>query len=376
MIGRRMHRVVPAERKREPGRPIRRVLSIGRRVWVPAFAGTTGESSARADHMNRRRLITLLAGAAAAWPLAAAAQQRAVPVIGYLGARSAAIDTSYVAAFRQGLAENGFIPGQNVALELRFADYQSDRLPTLAAELVRRRVSVLVSAGGAAAPAAKAATATIPIVFSTGSDPVKVGLVQSLAHPGGNLTGATTLARELGAKRLGLLRDLVPGDAPLAHLSDASELDSENQVTDVQAAADQIGRRLIVFRVRTEGDIETAFATMAERAIGGVLIDGTSGLGGHTRLVVLLATRLGLPAVYSDRTWAVAGGLMTYSSSFTDSYHNVGVYAARILKGAKPADLPVLQPTKFELVINVSAAKALKLTIPSGIMAIADEVIE
>jgi putative ABC transport system substrate-binding protein len=326
--------------------------------------------------MRRRDFIILLGGTVATWSLAARAQQRVMPTIGYLGARSAAADANYVEAFRRGLAENGFILGQNAAVEFRWADYQSNRLPALAAELVRRRVSVLVSAGGAAAPAAKAATATISIVFSTGSDPVKVGLVQSLAHPGGNLTGATTLARELGAKRLGLLRDLVPGDAPLAHISDPSELDSENQVKDVQEAADQIGRKLILFRARTEADIEAAFATMAERAVGGALIDGTAGLAGHSGLIVSLATRQGLPAVYSDRAWAVAGGLMTYSTSFTESYHNVGVYAARILKGAKPADLPVLQPTKFELVINLNAAKALKLAIPSGIMAIADEVIE
>jgi len=299
-----------------------------------------------------------------------------VPVIGYLGARSAEGDASYIEAFRQGLAQNGFVLGQNVAIEFRWADGQYNRLPAFAAELVRRRVSVLVAAGGAAAPAAKAATSTIPIVFSTGSDPVKVGLVKSLARPGGNLTGAMTLSRELGAKRLGLLRDLVPGDAPLAFMIDLREPDAESAIMDAQEAARQIGRMLLVLRVRSEADLEAAFATMAERAVGGVVIEGTATFLARSSLVVALATRLGLPAVYSVRVWAVAGGLVAYGTSFTDSYHNVGVYTGRILKGAKPSDLPILRPTKFELVINLNTAKALKLTIPSGILAIADEVIE
>jgi putative ABC transport system substrate-binding protein len=324
--------------------------------------------------MRRRDFITLLGGAVAARSLAARAQQRKLPVIGWLGARSATADASYVEALRRGLAENGFVPGQNVAIELSWADYDVNRLPALAAELVKRPVNVLVSAGGAAAPVAKAATSMIPIVFSTGNDPVKVGLVQSLGRPGGNMTGATTLDRELGTKRLSLLRDVVPGDAPLAIITDPDELDSESEIAAVRKAADQIGRRLIVLPVRTEADVEAAFATMAERAVGG-LIAGT-GVRGRSGLIVSLATRQGLPAVYTDRSWAIAGGLMAYSTSFPDSYHNVGVYVARILKGAKPADLPVLEPTKFELVINLSTAKALKLAIPSGILAIADEVIE
>jgi putative tryptophan/tyrosine transport system substrate-binding protein len=325
--------------------------------------------------MQRREFITLLGGAVA-WPLAARAQQSAMPVVGYLGARNAAGDASYVEAFRQGLAESGFIPGQNVAIEFRWADGQYNRLPAFAAELVRRRVNVLVTAGGAAAPVAKAATSTIPIVFSTGSDPVNVGLVQSLNRPGGNLTGATTLARELGAKRLALLRDVVPGDATLALMIDPREADADSQIADVQEAARQIGRKLLVLRVRTDADMEAAFATMDERLVGGVLINGLATLGARSGLIVALATRHGLPAIYTDRAWAVAGGLMTYSTSFTDSYHKVGVYTGRILKGAKPADLPVMQPTKFELVINLNTAKAHKLTIPPSILAIADEVIE
>ena len=204
---------------------------------------------------------------------------------------------------------------------------------------------------------------------------MKVGLVESLNRPGGNLTGMTTLSRELGAKRVGLLRDLVPGDATLALMVDPSLEDAEGQITDVQEAARRIGRRLLVFRVRSEADIEAAFAMMAERAVGGVLINGPAGVA-QSGLVVALATRLGVPAIYSVRSWAAAGGLATYSTSFVDSYHNVGVYTGRILKGAKPANLPVLQPTKFELVINLQTARALKLTIPPGILAIADEVIE
>jgi len=235
---------------------------------------------------------------------------------------------------------------------------------------------VLVTAGGAAAPVAKAATSTIPIVFSTGSDPVNVGLVQSLNRPGGNVTGVTTLDRELGAKRLVLLRDVVPGDATLALMIDPREADADSQIADVQEAARQIGRNLLVLRVRTDADIEAAFATMVERLVGGVLINGLATLEARSGLIVALATRHGLPAIYTVREWAVIGGLMTYSTSFTDSYHKVGVYTGRSLKGAKPADLPVMRPTKFDLVINLNTAKALKLAIPPGILAVADEVIE
>jgi len=324
----------------------------------------------------RREFITFLGGAAT-WPLAASAQQRAMPVIGYLATRNAANDAAYVEAFRKGLAESGFIPGQNVAIEFRWANGQYNQLPTFATELVRLHVNVLVTAGGEAAPVAKAATSTIPLVFSTGRDPVKSGLVQSLNRPGGNLTGMTTLNRELSAKRLGLLRDLVPGDATLALMVDPSEGDAEGQITDVQEAARQIGRKLLVLRVRsTEAEIEAAFAMMAERAVGGVLINGQAAFLAKGGLVVAAATRLGVPSIYEAREWAAAGGLMSYSTSFIDSYHNVGIYTSRILKGATPANLPVMQPTKFELLINLQTARALKLTIPPGILAIATEVIE
>jgi putative ABC transport system substrate-binding protein len=326
--------------------------------------------------MRRREFITVLGGAAAAWPLAARAQQRTLPVIGYLGARSAAGDSSMIEAFRRGLAESGFIPGQNVGIEFQWADGRSNLLPALAAELVRLRVNVLVVAGGTAVPIAKAATSTIPIVFSTGADPVKVGLVASLNRPGGNLTGVTYLTRELGAKRIGLLRDLVPGEATIALMIDPSEADAESQIMDVQEAARQIGRRLLVLRARTDGEIEAAFAMMVERAVGALLVAGTSSLITREGFIIALATRHGVPALYTSRNWAEAGGLISYAANFPEGYHQVGVYTGRILKGAKPADLPVVQPTKFELLINLNTAKALKLAIPPGILAIADKVIE
>jgi putative ABC transport system substrate-binding protein len=323
--------------------------------------------------MQRRSFLTLLGGAAAALPLAARAQQRpAMPVIGYLGWRTEAGDASNVEAFRQGLRESGFILGQNVAIEFRWADGQNNRLPALAADLVRRRVNVLVCAGGPAVPVAKAATSTIPIVFSTGDDPIERGLVASLNRPGGNLTGMTTWTRALVAKRVGLLRDLVPEVTQFAYLIDARE-DNDYQITDAQAAARQIGRELVILRARADADIDAAFATMVERSVGALLATANSVWKGF---IIALAMRHRLPAIYDTREWAVAGGLISYGTSFTDSYHHVGAYAGRILKGEKPADLPVMQPTRFELVINLSTAKALKLTIPPGILAIADEVIE
>jgi putative ABC transport system substrate-binding protein len=323
--------------------------------------------------MQRRSFLTLVGGAAAAWPLAARAQQRpAMPVIGYLGWRTEAGDASNVEAFRQGLRESGFILGQNVAIEFRWADGQNNRLPALAADLVRRRVNVLVCAGGPAVPVAKAATSTIPIVFSTGDDPIERGLVASLNRPGGNLTGMTTWTRALVAKRVGLLRDLVPEVTQFAYLIDARE-DNDYQITDAQAAARQIGRELVILRARADADIDAAFATMVERSVGALLATANSVWKGF---IIALAMRHRLPAIYDTREWAVAGGLISYGTSFTDSYHHVGAYAGRILKGEKPADLPVMQPTRFELVINLSTAKALKLTIPPGILAIADEVIE
>ena len=237
-------------------------------------------------------------------------------------------------------------------------------------------MNVLVASGGTAVPIAKAATSTIPIVFNTGTDPVKAGLVASLNRPGGNLTGVASLFRELGAKRIGLLQDLVPGKATIALMIDPSEADAESQIMDVQEAARQIGRRLLVLRARTDGEIEAAFAMMVERAVGAVLVSGTSSFITRDGFIVALAARHGVPALYSTRNWVVAGGLISYGANFPENYHQVGIYTGRILKGAKPADLPVVQPTKFELVINLNTAKALKLTIPPGILAIADKVVE
>jgi putative ABC transport system substrate-binding protein len=323
--------------------------------------------------MTRRRDFIPLIGGAAAWPLAARAQQPAIPVIGFLGFRSAATDANYVEAFREGLSENGFIVGRNAHIEFRWAEGLYDPIPAFVAELVRRRVNLIVCAGGDVAPVtAKAATATIPIVFSTGGDPVKNGLVTSLNRPGGNLTGVTTLVRELNAKRLGLLVDVVPKVTTIAYLV-AGVSDSDSQTADVQEGARAIGRELIVFNVHSERDLQASFASMMQQGVGALLVGaGVVGRG----LVTALAIRHGLPALYPVREFATIGGLMSYGASFSAMYHKVGVYAGRILRGANPADLPVMQPTKFEFVINLNTAKALGIVIPAGVLGLADEVIE
>jgi ABC-type uncharacterized transport system substrate-binding protein len=327
--------------------------------------------------MRRREFIGLVGGAAA-WPLPARAQQRpAMPVIGYLGQRSAATDANYLEGFRQGLAENGYVVGQNVAIEFRWAEGQLQRLPTMAADLVRRRVNLIVAAAGYAPEAAKAATSAIPIVFSTGGDPVRLGLVRSLSRPGGNLTGVTTVARELDAKRLGLLNDLVPNGKSFGFFVDRTLPDSDERIAAIQEAALTISVGLLLFDPRTERELEVAFAMAAERGAAGVNASaGSTWLNTRPALVTALAARHRLPVMYGTREFAAAGGLMSYGTSFTANYRQVGVYAGRILKGAKPADLPVMQPTRFELVINLGTARALGLTIPPGILAIADEVIE
>jgi putative tryptophan/tyrosine transport system substrate-binding protein len=329
------------------------------------------------NHIRRRQFINLLGGAAAAWPIAAGAQQRTTPVIGFLGSRTAAGDAAFVEAVRHGLSENGFVVGQNVAIEFRWAEGRLNRLPALATELVRRRVNVIITAGGNAAPAAKAATSSIPIVFSTGSDPVKSGLVPSLNRPSGNLTGVTTLSRALGAKRLGLLRDLLPQMTTFAHVVNPdAEQDSDTQITDVEEAAQSTGLRLLLMRVRNDRELEATFVTMVERGCGAFLLSAGAALFARSGLIIALAARHALPAIYPIREWPVFGGLMSYGTSFAAMYRQVGLYAGRILNGAKPAELPVMQPTRFELVINLNAAKALSLTIPPGVLAIADEVIE
>jgi putative ABC transport system substrate-binding protein len=318
--------------------------------------------------MKRRDFIALLGGAAV-WPLAAQAQQPAMPVIGYLGTQFADGEI-YTVPFFRGLKEAGYVEDQNVALEYRWAENQIDRLPALAADLVRRRVAVIVAHGAGAARAAKAATTTIPIVFSAAVDPVAFGLVASLNRPGANLTGSVAMAIELEPKRLQLLRDLIPNAAAFGVLEEPSFI-----VTDLQAAARTLGQQLVVAKARTDSDLETAFATFSQHRVGAVLI----GLGFFTRhmeQLAALAARYALPTIYPYREYVLAGGLMSYGSSLGYTFHQVGIYTGRILKGEKPADLPVDQAVRIELALNLKTAKALGLTFPLTLLGRADEVIE
>jgi len=320
--------------------------------------------------MRRREFITLLGGAATGWPVATRAQQPEMPVVGIL-------DTAGNAAspFRKGLYETGYLEGRNVAIELRSTE-QYGELPALARELVRRRVAVIAALGGLAAPAAKAATTTIPIVFSIGGDPVELGLVASLNHPGGNITGVTFLAAQLLQKQVGILHDLVPKAAVIGALTNPNNPRSQADASSVQVAAHILGLQVVFASAGSEGELDAAYAGLAQRNVQALIIAGDALFLHAVKKLASLAVRHRIAAVFTSRQYAQAGGLMTYGASVVDSFRQAGVYAGRILSGEKPGDLPVMQPTKFELVINLQAAKAIGLDVPPLLQQLADDVIE
>jgi putative tryptophan/tyrosine transport system substrate-binding protein len=326
--------------------------------------------------MRRRAFIAVLGGVAT-WPVMAPAQQRAFPVIGLLSSRSPAVDTPLIAVIRQGLIETGLVEGQNVAFDYRWAEGRYDRLAGLAADLVRRQVAVIVTIGGEApALAAKAASATIPIVFAGGTDPIRSGIVTSVQRPGGNITGASNFIYELEPKRLGLLGELRPHARTTAVLVNPNNYYAENQLSDIQTAAHNVGQEITVLNASTIRDIDAAFARLVQMRADALLVVAHPFFFDRTAQFVVLAARHAIPTLYSRREFAAAGGLMSYGASTNDSYRLLGVYAARILKGEKPGDLPIQFPTKFELVVNLSTAKALGLEVPHSLLARADEVIE
>ena len=334
--------------------------------------------------MRRRDFINLIGGAAATWPIAGRAQQqptppkpmilKPMPVVGFLN--PSVLIALHEAALRQGLSENGYVEGQNIKTEFHWAEGHDERLPAMAADLVRRQVSVIAAVSAPAALAAKASTATIPIVFETAGDPVKLGLVASLNRPGGNMTGVTQLASELVAKRVGLLHDLVPTATTIGFLVNPVDPRVETQTKEVWEAAEALGLQVQILKGTTDTEIDTAFANLPGSRAAGLLVGSGVLWRRQAEQLPSLEARYGMPVIYQYREYVEAGGLISYGASLTDTYRQVGVYVGRVLKGEKPADMPVMRPTKFELVINLKTAKALGLTIPPGILAIADEVIE
>jgi putative ABC transport system substrate-binding protein len=329
------------------------------------------------DRLRRREFITVLGGTAATWPLAARAQQSAMPVVGILHPTTPEANAGNLAAFRAGLKEGGYVEDQNLAIEYRYAEGRNDRLPALAADLVRRPVNVITPQGSPAVMVAKAATATIPIVFQAGIDPVKVGLVASLNRPGGNITGVSNVSSALAAKRLELLHRLAPDAATIGVLVDpTNSAATDIQTADLQEAASGLGLQLMLLNASNEHEIDAAFAKLVQRRVGALLLTDGPLFNGRREQLVTLARFIAIPTIYTFREFAVAGGLISYASSITDATRRAGVYVARVLKGEKPGDLPIQLPTKFDLVINLKTAKALGVDAPPSLLALADEVIE
>jgi len=326
--------------------------------------------------VKRRQFIALIGGAAAVWPLAARAQQAAMPVIGYLNNGSPESDVPRLTGLRRGLNQTGYVEGRNLMIEYRWAGNQADRLPELAADLVQLRVAVIVATGTPPALAAKAASTSIPIVFGVGADPVPLGLVASLNRPGGNLTGFNTLSGEVGAKGLALLHELLPGTATIGFLGNPSNPTFELITRDLLAAAAIIGLKVEVLKAGTDSEIDAAFASAVQARTGALLVEADPLFITRIERLVALAARHGIPTVYSFREFVVAGGLISYGTSLIEDWRQIGLYTGRILKGEKPADLPVVQATKIQLIINLKTAKTLGLEVPATLLALADEVIE